>query len=122
MTYKPSKGFSGTDRFTYTATSANGTATDATVTVTVGKEPAPKLASVKLSKSTVRFTLNEPASVTLTFSRRGHKSVSVEAQGQGRQEQLQAQEAEGREVQADDRRLEHWRALEEPAKLSFKIA
>jgi hypothetical protein len=81
VTYTPGKGFSGKDGFTFTATSSHGTATDATVTVTVGREPAPKLSGVKLSKSTVRFTLNEAASITLTFARRGHKNVTVKLKG-----------------------------------------
>ena len=81
VVYKPANGFSGTDRFTYTATSTNGTAVAATILVTVGKEPAPKLSSVKLSKSTVQFTLNEAASITLTFARHGHKSVTVKLSG-----------------------------------------
>jgi hypothetical protein len=81
VVYKPGNGFSGTDRFTYTATSANGTAVAATILVTVGKEPAPKLSGVKLSKSTVDFTLNEAASITLTFARRGHKSITVKLKG-----------------------------------------
>ncbi len=81
VVYKPANGFSGTDRFTYAATSANGTAVAATILVTVGKEPAPKLSSVKLKKSTVEFTLNEAASITLTFARHGHKSVVVRLNG-----------------------------------------
>jgi Big-like domain-containing protein len=81
VTYKPAKGFSGKDSFTFTATSSNGTATDATVTVTVGKEPVPSISHAKLHKGTLQFTLNENASVALTFGRQGHKSVSVKLKG-----------------------------------------
>ena len=42
-TYKPGRGFSGGDRFTYTATGPGGTSAPATVTITVGNRPDPSL-------------------------------------------------------------------------------
>jgi hypothetical protein len=85
VTYTPAAGFSGDDSFTYKATSTNGTSTPATVSITVGQPPppgqAPVISHAKAHKKTLTFTLNEAASVTLTFSRHGHKKVSVKLNG-----------------------------------------
>jgi hypothetical protein len=86
VTYTPTAGFSGDDSFTYTATSTNGTSTPATVSITVGKsgakpEPAPVISHAKVHKKTLTFTLNEAASVTVTFARHGHKKRTVKLSG-----------------------------------------
>ncbi len=70
----------GKDQFTFDATSTHGTSATATEAVDVAA-PAPLLSAVKLHQTTLRFTLNEAASVTLTFARRGHKSVVVKVKG-----------------------------------------
>jgi large repetitive protein len=121
VTYKPSNGFSGTDRFTFTATSSHGTATDATVTITVGKEPAPKLSSVKLGKSTVDFSLNEAASIMLTFARRGHKSVTVKLKGKAGKNSYKIKKLKAGKYTITIA-ASNAGGRSKPAKLSFKIA
>jgi Bacterial Ig domain len=79
-TYTPAKGYSGLDRFTFEATSSHGTSAAQTALITV-LLPPPGLSKVKLRGTTLSFTLNEPASVTLTFARRGHKNVIVRLKG-----------------------------------------
>jgi hypothetical protein len=80
VVYTPARGFSGTDQFTFDASSTHGTSATATEAVDVGLPP-PLLSAVNLHKSTLQFKLNEAASVTLTFARRGHKSVTVKLKG-----------------------------------------
>lgn len=79
----------GADSFTYTATSSHGTAASATVSLTVAVEPVPFLMHANQSHktwleraqrtrrhhkppppvgTTFTFSLNEPASITLTFT------------------------------------------------------
>jgi hypothetical protein len=83
VVYTPARGFSGPDQFTFDATSTHGTSATATEAVDVGPPPPPPplLSVVKLHKTTLQFTLNEAASVTLTFARRGHKKVTVKLKG-----------------------------------------
>ncbi len=80
VVYTSARGFSGADQFTFDATSTHGTSATATEIVDVGL-PAPLLSAVKLHKTALQFKLNEAASVTLTFARRGHKSVTVKLKG-----------------------------------------
>ncbi len=119
--YKPATAFTGTDRFTYAATSSNGTAIAATILVVVGKEPAPKLSSVKLSKSTVDFTLNEAASITLTFARRGHRSVSAKLKGKAGKNSYKIKKLKAGKYTMTIA-ASNAGGRSKPAKLSFKIA
>ncbi len=91
VTYTPAAGYSGSDSFTYTGTTKLGTSAPATVSITVasksggkkpgGKKVAPVISHAKQSKGVFMFTLNEAATVTLTFARRGHKRVTVKING-----------------------------------------
>ena len=91
VTYTPNTGYSGPDSFTYTGTSKLGTSAPATVSITVasksggkkpgGKKVAPVISHAKQSKGLFTFTLNEAATVTLTFARREHKRVTVKIKG-----------------------------------------
>ena len=78
--YTPAKGFSGTNEFTFDATSVHGTSAVATVVVAVGP-PAPVISGVKLHKTTLQFTLSVAGTVTLTFSEHGHSKRTVHLMG-----------------------------------------
>jgi hypothetical protein len=80
LVYTPAKGYSGTDHFTYHATSAHGTSAVATVTVVVGL-PAPVISGVRLHKRTLRFKLSAGGTVTLTFTEHGHVKRTVHLMG-----------------------------------------
>jgi hypothetical protein len=80
VVYTPAKGFSGPTALTFDATSVHGTSGVETVVVIVGPPP-PVISGAKLHKTTLQFTLNEAASVTLTFARHGHKNVTVTLKG-----------------------------------------
>jgi hypothetical protein len=80
-TYTPAAGYSGSDSFTYRASSAHGTAAPATVSVTVGLEPKPVLSQVHEKHGTFSFTLNEPAKVRLVIKRHGKKVAKLKVNG-----------------------------------------
>jgi len=86
VTYTPVAGYSGSDSFTYTGTSKLGTSAPATVSVAVGSKPAgkkvaPVISHAKQSKGIFTFTLNEPATVTLSFKLRGHVRGTLKIAG-----------------------------------------
>jgi Bacterial Ig domain len=93
VTYTPNAGYSGADSFTYTGTSKLGTSAPATVSITVatksgakkpgGKKVAPVISHAKQSKGVFTFTLNEPATVTLTFKLRGHVRGTLKIAAKG---------------------------------------
>ncbi len=86
VTYTPNTGYSGSDSFTYTGTSKLGTSAPATVSITVGSKPpgqkvAPVISHAKQSKGVFTFTLNERATVTLTFKLHGHVRGTLKITG-----------------------------------------
>jgi hypothetical protein len=80
LVYTPNHGYSGSDHFTYHATSAHGTSAVATVTVVVGPA-APVISDVRLHEGTLRFKLSAGGTVTLTFSEHGHVKRTVHLMG-----------------------------------------
>ena len=80
VVYTPARGFSGTDTFTFDATSVHGTSAVASIVVVVGP-PAPVISGVKLHKTTLQFTLSAAATVTLTFAEHGHTKRTVHLMG-----------------------------------------
>ena len=86
VTYTPNTGYSGSDSFTYTGTTKLGTSAPATVSVTVASKPAgqkvaPVISHAKQSKGVFTFTLNEAATVTLTFKLHGHVRGTLKITG-----------------------------------------
>ncbi len=86
VTYSPNAGYSGSDSFTYTGTSKLGTSAPATVSVTVrtkpaGKKVAPVISHAKQSKGVFTFTLNEAATVTLSFKLHGRVRGTLKIAG-----------------------------------------
>jgi hypothetical protein len=79
--YTPNADYSGLDSFTYTASTSSLAASSQTVTIAVGKEPAPAISHAKARNGRLQFTLSEAAKVTLTFARHGHKNVTVKLKG-----------------------------------------
>jgi len=77
VTYKPAKGFSGTDSFTFKASDGINAGAAATATITVG--PRPKLSGLRVSpskfsrKARISYRLNVSDKVTFTLTRNGHR-------------------------------------------------
>lgn len=83
VTYTPRKAFSGTDRFTYDATSSGGTANPATVTIKVPSPPVPGWLNPSLSR---KFGLHAHYTTILAMLASGvarGAKVDISCDGQG---------------------------------------
>jgi hypothetical protein len=91
VTYTPNAGYSGSDSFTYTGTTKLGTSAPATVSIAVaskpggkkpgGKKVAPVISHAKQSKGVFTFSLNESATITLTFKLHGRVRGTLKITG-----------------------------------------
>jgi hypothetical protein len=71
VTYTPNAGFTGTDSFTYRATSVNGTSNTATVSLTVNPAPVCQRVSVTTGegiRKTVTLSCTDPGGSPLTYA------------------------------------------------------